>query len=343
ESTYGQRQQVNAHTGQLEQAFDNSRTTHYIYEPNSFVPMMQAVSNGSIHLLPTPDYQAMINSPQGYDIDRDPVWSYQAEQFVQQFKQIAFYQCDHLGTPQELTNMDGEAVWTANYKAWGMAKEVISKAAQRAGFTNPIRFQGQYFDHETGLHYNRHRYYDPHSGRFVSRDPIGLLGGVNVHQYAPNPTEWVDPLGLQKKPANSTNKTGVGAATGSQCAKCSCPSGEMDPKNINFSQRTVTGSGAKGASTYAEKMQNNEWDWGQEGSKIRVMNVGGQYVSYDNRRLAAARLAGKKCVPVGIVNANSPGPIKGKTWGQAFELRRNDPRNNPAVPPQGLNSLPEFL
>jgi RHS repeat-associated protein len=64
--------------------------------------------------------------------------------------------------------------------------------------TNPFRFQGQYFDEETGLHYNRYRYYDPHSGRFVSKDPIGLAGGTNSHAYAPNALQWVDPLGLQK-------------------------------------------------------------------------------------------------------------------------------------------------
>ena len=59
-----------------------------------------------------------------------------------------------------------------------------------------LRFQGQYFDEETGLHYNRFRYYDPDVGRFVSQDPIGLLGGDNLYQYAPNPSGWVDQLGL---------------------------------------------------------------------------------------------------------------------------------------------------
>ncbi|MDV8155324.1 RHS repeat-associated core domain-containing protein [Acinetobacter bereziniae] len=58
-------------------------------------------------------------------------------------------------------------------------------------------FQGQYFDEETGLHYNRYRYYSPYVGRFVSKDPIGLLGGSNIYQYAPNPIEWIDPYGLQ--------------------------------------------------------------------------------------------------------------------------------------------------
>nr|WP_321882673.1 RHS repeat-associated core domain-containing protein [Paraburkholderia bannensis] len=46
------------------------------------------------------------------------------------------------------------------------------------------------------MHYNRHRYYDPDSGRFISKDPIGLAGGVNAYRYAPNPVQWVDPLGL---------------------------------------------------------------------------------------------------------------------------------------------------
>ena len=55
---------------------------------------------------------------------------------------------------------------------------------------------GQYADDETGLYYTTFRYYDPHSGRFTTQDPIGLAGGLNLYQYAPNPTGWVDPLGL---------------------------------------------------------------------------------------------------------------------------------------------------
>jgi RHS repeat-associated protein len=60
----------------------------------------------------------------------------------------------------------------------------------------PFRFQGQQFDEETGLHYNRFRYYDPGVGRFVSQDPIGLSGGFNVLIYGSNPFRWIDPLGL---------------------------------------------------------------------------------------------------------------------------------------------------
>jgi RHS repeat-associated protein len=57
----------------------------------------------------------------------------------------------------------------------------------------PLRFQGQYFDEETGLHYNRFRYYDPDCGRFVSQDPIGLNGGTNLFAHAPSPNNWIDP------------------------------------------------------------------------------------------------------------------------------------------------------
>ncbi|SCC35263.1 RHS repeat-associated core domain-containing protein, partial [Gilliamella intestini] len=64
---------------------------------------------------------------------------------------------------------------------------------------NPLRFQGQYYDEETGLHYNLNRYYDPFTGRYITQDPLGILGGLNSYQYAgSDPINWVDPLGLIK-------------------------------------------------------------------------------------------------------------------------------------------------
>jgi RHS repeat-associated protein len=59
-----------------------------------------------------------------------------------------------------------------------------------------LRLQGQYLDRDTGLHYNTFRFYDPDIGRFISPDPIGLWGGLNIQLFAPNPTGWVDPTGL---------------------------------------------------------------------------------------------------------------------------------------------------
>ena len=73
------------------------------------------------------------------------------------------------------------------------------------------------YDTETGLHYNRFRYFDPDLGMFTTRDPIGLLGGSNVFQYAPNPTGWIDPWGLVHEKAPGHNVYGlydVDASTG---------------------------------------------------------------------------------------------------------------------------------
>ena len=94
-------------------------------------------------------------------------------------------------------------MWLADYQAWGNTakvvwrEQVIDQMQVSPDELQPIRFQGQYFDEETGLHYNRFRYYDPDVGMFTSRDPIGLMGGDNVFAYAPNPTGWIDPLGLK--------------------------------------------------------------------------------------------------------------------------------------------------
>ncbi|USQ93967.1 RHS repeat-associated core domain-containing protein [Caulobacter sp. RL271] len=105
--------------------------------------------------------------------------------------ELHHFQLDVAGTPQELTNDNGEVTWRRDFTVWGaVAREAESEV------DNPIRFQGQYADAETGLHYNRFRYYDPHVARYVSPDPIGLVGGPNPYAYVPDPTSWIDPLGL---------------------------------------------------------------------------------------------------------------------------------------------------
>jgi RHS repeat-associated protein len=175
-------------------------SVHYINERHSFVPLLQVRRAQAIALSKTPDVGALMAANGGaYDIEQDPLWNGEAQPRADAFaaEEIAFYQCDHLGTPRELTDHEGRVAWSAQYKAWGEAREAISEAGRRAGFANPIRFQGQYFDAETGLHYNRYRYYDPASGRYVSRDPLGLAGGRNLHVYVGNnPVRGIDPLGL---------------------------------------------------------------------------------------------------------------------------------------------------
>jgi len=111
-------------------------------------------------------------------------------------QQIRYYHNDLNGLPQQLTEPDGHTVWQARYRVWGNTVEEIREPYYIE--EQNLRFQGQYLDRETGLHYNTFRFYDPDIGRFTTPDPIGLAGGINLYQYAPNPIGWVDPWGWIK-------------------------------------------------------------------------------------------------------------------------------------------------
>ncbi|EEC0297189.1 RHS repeat protein, partial [Salmonella enterica subsp. enterica] len=109
-------------------------------------------------------------------------------------RKIWYYHTDLTGTVQEVTAADGTLVWAGYQAGFGENRGDISNSG--AYFEQPLRLPGQYFDEETGLHYNLFRYYAPECGRFVSQDPIGLAGGLNLYRYAPNPLTHIDPLGL---------------------------------------------------------------------------------------------------------------------------------------------------
>ena len=110
---------------------------------------------------------------------------------------IAYFHTDQVGIPREMTDIHGNLLWYGEYTAWGRLKkdERVYKNAHQ-----PFRLQNQYFDEETGLHYNFFRYYEPDTGRFINQDPIGLAGGENLYWFAPNGQDWLDPLGLDRKP-----------------------------------------------------------------------------------------------------------------------------------------------
>ncbi len=112
-----------------------------------------------------------------------------------------WYQNDHLGTPHSLTDSLGNLVYSCRYNAYGKLQKETQHRQEEFGVrveTN-LRFQGQYWDEETGLHYNFNRYYDPALGRYLTQDPIKLGGGLNSYQYVGgNPVRWIDPYGLTK-------------------------------------------------------------------------------------------------------------------------------------------------
>ena len=123
-----------------------------------------------------------------------------------------FFVNDHLGTPQKIVNESGQVVWAGFYQPFGKSW------AYPADITNNFRFQGQYYDAETGLHYNWNRYYDPDTGRYITADPIGLEGGVNLYEYVRgNPVNLTDPPGLFSEPQKQqiiTSWRNTGAVVG---------------------------------------------------------------------------------------------------------------------------------
>jgi RHS repeat-associated protein len=125
---------------------------------------------------------------------------------------------DHLGTPRELVDERGAAVWSAALSLWGATRSLWRPAVGRrtaslsaAALAEPgetlegadlcpIRFQGQWEDEETGLYYNRFRHYDPLAAQYVSPDPIGLAGGGKSFSFVLAPTSYSDVFGLQQGP-----------------------------------------------------------------------------------------------------------------------------------------------
>lgn len=103
-----------------------------------------------------------------------------------------FYHNDHLGTPIKLTAVNGTVVWSTSYSAFGSAH-----VQPGSSVTNNLRFPGQYYDAETGFHYNWFRYYDPVTGRYITADPTGLAEGSNLYAYVEaEPINSIDPYGL---------------------------------------------------------------------------------------------------------------------------------------------------
>ncbi|MFJ2058719.1 putative T7SS-secreted protein [Streptomyces sp. NPDC087908] len=98
---------------------------------------------------------------------------------------------DLIGAPTELVDESGDVAWRTRTTLWGTTTWTRDATAY-----TPLRFPGQYFDPESGLHYNHFRYYDPESARYLSQDPLGLTPAPNTATYVNNPHTWIDPLGL---------------------------------------------------------------------------------------------------------------------------------------------------
>ncbi|MEV7238768.1 putative T7SS-secreted protein [Streptomyces sp. NPDC051020] len=108
---------------------------------------------------------------------------------------------DLIGTPTELIDESGSLAWYTRSTLWG----TTTWSATSIAYT-PLRFPGQYFDPETGLHYNFHRHYDPETARYVSVDPLGIAPSPNSDAYVANPHTGADPFGLSPCPEVNPRK-----------------------------------------------------------------------------------------------------------------------------------------
>ncbi|MDH4415957.1 MAG: RHS repeat-associated core domain-containing protein [Acidovorax sp.] len=216
------------------------RIHHTVYEPGSFVPLLQMERNKAGQTDPVKILLGLsnneTNSPLEQELPRQereilhqalqvalqPGYELsgllpqemrsQVQKSIQTLKNkqaqtqqenpltIRHVLTDHLGTPLALVNANGaqkgQVTWAAEYTAWGEIAEEYNPDQ----IFQPIRLQGQQLDEETGLHYNRFRYYDPKIGQYISQDPIGLEGGLNKFSYTSNaPLRRIDPMGLEWK------------------------------------------------------------------------------------------------------------------------------------------------
>ncbi|GKT19639.1 DUF6531 domain-containing protein [Acidovorax sp. SUPP2522] len=255
-----------------------SKVSEYLYEPDSFVPLAKLESEAK---------QAPVQEVLGHiAMENVANESSEAKSFA-----VYYYQCDQVGAPQELTDEAGRIVWAASYKVWGQAQALqmlrTGTDGEAAVFTasdrpltlaaqgdlqalnlveQPLRFQGQYFDGETGLHYNRYRYYDPVTGRFVHQDPIGFAGGGNFYEYSPNPWSWFDPLGLARRPPHNL-KAKVKGKDGAVKSEQDYVSGGMteEDKALGYPLCTLV--------THTERKALNEGNYSPEDS----IEMDGQY------------------------------------------------------------------
>lgn len=117
---------------------------------------------------------------------------------------VLYLETDHLNTPIAARNQSGKVVWRWEPNAFGANLPNEDPGNTGTKTTINLRFAGQYYDRESGLHNNWHRYYDPQLGRYMSPDLIGRLGGPNLYSYVNgNPLSYVDPEGLQRRPSGA--------------------------------------------------------------------------------------------------------------------------------------------
>ena len=170
-------------------------------------------------------------------------------------RKLHLYHCDHRGLPQALISPEGETAWHGVYDEWGnLLGEENPEQLQQS-----LRLPGQQYDEESGLYYNRNRYYDPLQGRYITQDPIGPDGEWNLYQYPLDPISDSDPLGLKTCSCTVTfSAVGPRQATNANGALGMPPpnnSVAIDPKVFGLKYNNIY-NGPERAATKKEILKN---------------------------------------------------------------------------------------
>lgn len=199
---------------------EQSRLVTIIYEPDGYIPVAQIVDYVTVNTkaaqiaVPRSEVFAALANPhtaremQKAGYHRNEVRA-ESQHFVD--SHLGYLHTDHIGTPYQMTDEKGKVLWDLECDPWGNPLSELTAVDFNLLHSPTLRFQGQQFDSETGLHYNRYRYYDPKTHRYLSQDPIGLQGGMNHYAYPTNPVQWIDPTGTDATPGGPSFGIGIEA------------------------------------------------------------------------------------------------------------------------------------
>ncbi|WP_223275763.1 RHS repeat-associated core domain-containing protein [Paenibacillus elgii] len=189
---------------------------------------------------------------------------------------------DHLGTPVEMYDDAGEKAWSCELDIYGKVRRQ-DLLGERS--VCPFRYPGQYEDEETGMYYNRFRYYSPHEGMYTQQDPIGLTGGLRLYGYIHDPNAWVDVFGL--KGANSQK---CAPADGTDTDELASFFKDLYKNNISKDGKKIMSKKTKKGVVKEEYIFKNKNEAQNFGRKLvgldasRIYDQGGKWIGWEGKR-----------------------------------------------------------
>ncbi|GAB3254655.1 RHS repeat domain-containing protein [Chitinimonas naiadis] len=203
---------------------------------------------------------------------------------------VRYIHSDHLGTPRLLTNASQKAVWAWQGEPFGADQANEDPESTGTKYSFNLRFPGQYYDVETGNHYNLNRDYDPKVGRYVQSDPIGLAGGINTYAYAlGNPLTYIDPLGLASTLDDCAGKNAAACAEAGIAPQA--PAASSLKEIASTSEVIAKGSRIRKVEQLCEKFGGKAKDWVK---KKGWDSYGNEWHWYENQgRKVGWKLAGE--------------------------------------------------